>query len=253
MNEELSLLRQALEQLEQEGRAIDVFFRDDDIDCKEDSLRRMLDVFYLHGVPVNLEVIPGALKDEAVGWLRQQLADFPGLIELNQHGWMHTNHELEGKKCEFGPSRSFEQQIADLAKGKHCMDQAFPGAWIPVFTPPWNRCTSDTYLAIEALGFRALSRDRGDVPVTAYNFAEISTSIDIIRWKGETRLKEPAEILAAVREQTRIDEPIGILLHHKVMTSAALSLLSLLIETLSRSRSVRFHRFQDLLRDERSE
>jgi hypothetical protein len=247
MNAELSLLQEALEQLEREGRTVSVFFRDDDIDIKEDSLRRMMDVFYLHGVPANLEVVPGCLTEEAVAWLCEQQAEFPLLIELNQHGWMHRNHELAGKKCEFGPSRNFQQQIADLANGKHRMDQAFPGAWNPVFTPPWNRCTSDTYLAIETLGFRVLSKNRGDVPVTAYKFKEISTSIDIFHWKGETRLKEPGEIFMAIRNQCRTDEPIGILLHHKVMSSAALSLLSLLLETLSRYRSVRFHRFQDLL------
>jgi hypothetical protein len=49
----------------------------------------------------------------------------PDLIELDQHGWQHTNHETTGRKCEFGPSRSYEQQYADIAQGKALLEAAF--------------------------------------------------------------------------------------------------------------------------------
>jgi predicted deacetylase len=111
------------------------------------------------------------------------------LIELNQHGWRHTNHEPEGRKCEFGASRSFEEQLADIARGREVLEHAFGKAFSPVFTPPWNRCTQDTYRALDQLGFRALSQLQGKQPVAGYNFRELSVRLDLFRWKGGAVMK----------------------------------------------------------------
>lgn len=240
-------LRQALERLRAERQTVDLFFRDDDVDEDEATLWQLLNTFLFRGVPINLEVIPGKLKAATVRLLLQQQHAYPALIELNQHGWMHTNHEVEGRKCEFGASREFTEQYADIARGKAVLDEAFGKRWHPVFTPPWNRCTADTLQALHKIGFRAFSKDRGKEPIVDYSFTEISTTLDLYRWQPRATMKAPSEIERELIAQLRQGEPIGILLHHKVMDAAAFSFLASLLDELRRFPVVRFHTFASLL------
>src|SRR5262249_56130448 len=123
---------------------------------------------------VNLGVIPGRLTAACAEWLAQSIGAAPATLELNQHGWLHLNHEREGRKCEFGPSRTYAEQLADVAQGRERMTEAFGPDWFPAFIPPWNRCTEDTYRALDHLGFRALSAKRGGSVVAGYRFEDIS-------------------------------------------------------------------------------
>jgi Polysaccharide deacetylase len=241
MNERLI---NTLEEAQVEGRVINVFFRDDDVDKDEDNLRRLLDLFIAQQTPVNLEVIPGSLTDAAIRMLRQCPAS---LVELNQHGWRHVNHEREGRKCEFGASRSYEQQLEDIGKGRRRMNEAFGDGWSPVFTPPWNRCVEETFRALDQLGFAALSKSHDKHPATGYGFREISITFDLYRWKGEPAMKSPESIAEGLAAQLNELDTIGIMLHHKVMDSTAFFLLERLIEMLRVYPGVRFHTFQSLL------
>ena len=133
-----------------------IFFRDDDADRDLPQLGRLLRVFEDHGVPLNCAVIPATLTEECASLLTRRGA----WLDLHQHGWQHANHETSGRKCEFGRSRSFAQQFDDISRGKARLDMLLGARWSPVFTPPWNRCTTDTYRALASLGFRAISQDR---------------------------------------------------------------------------------------------
>jgi hypothetical protein len=241
MNE---LLINALEEWQAEARVIDIFFRDDDVDEDVDSLRPLLDLFLTLQTPVNLEVIPGLLTDAAIRMLRQCP---PSLVELNQHGWRHVNHEREGRKCEFGASRSYEQQLEDIADGQRRMNEAFGDGWSPVFTPPWNRCAEVTFRALDQLGYAALSKSHDEHPATGHKFREISITLDLNRWKGDPAMKSPESIIGELVTQMYELDTIGIMLHHKVMDSTAFSLLERLIETLRAYPRVRFHTFRSLL------
>jgi hypothetical protein len=241
MNERLI---NALEESRAEARVIDIFFRDDDVDEDEDSLRLLLDLFLALRTPVNLEVIPGSLTEAAIRMLRRYP---PSLVELNQHGWRHVNHEREGRKCEFGASRSYEQQLEDIANGRRRMDEAFGDGWSPVFTPPWNRCAEVTFRALDQLGYAALSKSNDEHPATGYKFREISITFDLYRWKGEPAMKSPESIIEELATQINELDTIGIMLHHKVMDSTAFSLVKRLIETFRIYPGVRFHTFQSLV------
>jgi peptidoglycan/xylan/chitin deacetylase (PgdA/CDA1 family) len=166
---------------------------------------------------------------------------------LNQHGWRHVNHELEGRKCEFGASRSYERQLEDIARGRRRMNEAFGNGWSPVFTPPWNRCTEETFRALDQLGYAALSKSRGKQPVPGYKFREISITLDLYRWEGEPAMKSPEVIVDELVTQMDELKTIGIMLHHKVMDSTAFLLIERMIETLRIYPGVRFHTFQSLL------
>src|SRR5687768_17554106 len=110
--------------LERQSR-VDLFLRDDDVDTAERNLERLLDICLRQQVAITLALIPGSLTDDATAFLRRRLASEPELVELHQHGWKHTNHEPDGRKCEFGENRTLKQQFADIRAGKARMGDAF--------------------------------------------------------------------------------------------------------------------------------
>ncbi|HEU0176705.1 MAG TPA: hypothetical protein VFV58_20760 [Blastocatellia bacterium] len=247
MNSSIARLKSALALRGQQVAPLRLFFRNDDVDEDEAPLRRLLRLFMERNTPINLGVIPGRLTAACVELLAQSTGAAPALLELNQHGWLHLNHEREGRKCEFGPSRTYAEQLADIAQGQARMTEAFGPNWFPVFIPPWNRCTEDTRRAIDHLGFRALSAKLGRSVVTGYRFEEISITLDLYHWNDGARLKTPDEVIDDLISQLSRQKPIGVALHHKVMDEHAFSFLGSLIDSLAAHPAVRFHTFQSLL------
>lgn len=240
-------LRGVLDQLQKNGNEGRIFLRDDDVDGDEESLRRLLDIGFARGVPLNLEVMPATLSDDGTRLLRDYKGFNPKLIELHQHGWQHVNHQTQGKKCEFGSERSFAQQLHDIASGKQRLEELLEERFFPGFTPPWNRCTDDTLRALDQLGFQVFSADRNGQARDGCHFREISVTLDLYRWKGGVAMKSPEEIIEALVAQLASGDLIGLLLHHKVMDDAAFELLDSLLAQLSRYPNVRFHRFETIL------
>jgi len=243
-------LRSVLDQLQAE-KPVDFFLRDDDVDEDEETLRRLMDISLSRAVPLNLEVIPGRLTKAAIRLIKEHRRSYAPLLELHQHGWMHVNHEANGRKCEFGPSRTREQQLADIAQGKTLLEEAFQSYFFPAFTPPWNRCTEATFAALDELGFAVLSRDRDPEDpdsrdVTTHHFREIPITLDLFRWRDGARLKSPDEIIGAIIYQIGRNDRIGIMLHHKVMDAEAFGFVDRLLAELRRYPFVRFHTFQSL-------
>ncbi|MGH8247964.1 MAG: hypothetical protein ACREUU_16200, partial [Gammaproteobacteria bacterium] len=135
MNSSLEQLKSALAARQQQKPPLRLFFRNDDVDQDEPSLWRLLRLFLQRNTPINLGVIPGRLTAECGELLAQYVSDAPALLELNQHGWRHLNHEREGRKCGFGPSRTYAEQLADISQGQSRMNEAFGPRWFPVFIP----------------------------------------------------------------------------------------------------------------------
>lgn len=243
----ITKLRPHLERLQKEERKIKIFFRDDDVDVEGDTLTRLLDLFLSQGVPINLEIIPKSLTDPAIKLLHEYKRSHGSILELNQHGWQHLNHERVGKKCEFGISRGLDEQLEDISRGKSRLEEIFGHSFYPVFTPPWNRCTVDTFRVLDQLCFRVLSKDMGKQPIKGYSFMEISTTLDLFSWKGGAALKPPEKIVGELISQMGVLPAIGILLHHKVMDAEVFSLLETLIEELKQYPIVKFYTFQGLI------
>jgi peptidoglycan/xylan/chitin deacetylase (PgdA/CDA1 family) len=243
----LTQLRSSLDRLRSEGREIDLFFRDDDVDEDENSLRKLLSIFLDEEEPVNLQIIPGRLTPAATSLLLRHHRLRPDLFELNQHGWRHINHEREGRKCEFGPSRNFDEQLADIASGRKVLEEALGAAFSLVFTPPWNRCTAETLRALDQSGFQGYSGFRSGEPVIGYGFRDVSVTLDLHRWKNGVAMKRADEIVRELLAQLRELDTIGIMLHHKMMDEDGFDLLSHLLRELSQSEVINFHSFQSLL------
>lgn len=224
------------------GGVVDVFLRDDDVGPVDERLLEMLDISLSHGTPINLEIIPSRLTAEAAAMLKDIDRAHPGAIELHQHGWTHQNNEAQGRKCEFGPSRNYAQQLADIAAGKAKLTQLLGERFFPAFTPPWNRCTRVTHQVLDDLGFEVLSKDHtAERPGDGYGFVEVSTTLDLFTWKDGPALRSRSAIADDLIDQVVGGRPIGVLLHHEVMDHDAMDLFDDLLTVLARRTDVRFH------------
>ncbi|MBS1790436.1 MAG: hypothetical protein JST85_22115 [Acidobacteria bacterium] len=251
MNSCFAQIETALELRQQQNRPLLFFLRDDDVDENESTLRTLLEVCFGNETPINLAVIPGKLTTAGIALLIECVSANPNFVELSQHGWMHLNHEREGKKSEFGTSRSFDEQLADIAAGQSKMAKAFGQNWFPAFVPPWNCCTAATVTALDQLRFRVLSRDAGQPPFVNCQFTELPVSFDIIRWKGGAAFRSPEELAAELTQQINSQARIGMMLHHKVMNDAAFAWLDEFLQLLNQFSIVQRHTFQSLLRSNR--
>jgi hypothetical protein len=91
------------------------------------------------------------------------------------------------------------------------------------------------------------SKDRGNEPVEGHRFQEISTTLDLYRWKDGATLQPPDFIVKTLVSQLWELDTIGILLHHKVMDIAALTFLDQLLTELRHCPQVRFHTLKTLM------
>ena len=203
------------EALDSEG-PVQVFFRDDDAGWRDDRLRALLDCFEAHGLPVDVAAIPQALGAEMA---REVVARG---VAVHQHGLAHANHEPEGRKCEFGPSRAVAEQRRDIEAGRELLRERLDGQLEPIFTPPWNRCTRDTALCLAELGFEVLSRESRAEPLGVLR--ELPVSLDFVRLS-------PEEL---VRRFAVAEAPVGVMFHHAEMDDAAMDRAGELLALLAR-------------------
>ena len=217
--------------LDAKERPIDIFFRDDDAGWDDGRLFELLDCFQACEVPIDLAVIPQATTEKLVKALLARWQTKPTMLGLHQHGYSHDNHEAQGRKCEFGESRSEERQYRDLQIGKLHLEQLLGPALGRIFTPPWTRCSQATADSLVKLGFQALSRNRGAAPLHTGTLREIPVAID---WCG-IRVKSAQPWLAlgqAIADVLHPEhpEPLGIMLHHAVMDADDLEHLQALLQ-----------------------
>ena len=225
------------EALDESDTRIDFFFRDDDVGWANDEFRALLACFRRHSVPLDIAAIPNALTAEFAREIRAAHDEAPELVGIHQHGFSHTNHEELGRKCEFGVSRTAEQQYWDIQLGKMKLDEMFGFAFDSIFTPPWNRCTEITGECLSELGFGVLSRDATAPSLEGSRLKELPISIDWSANKNGKRLSfQSLGMLMARTVKQR--QPIGIMLHHAVMSAADRKLLGDLLQLLSTHRQV---------------
>jgi hypothetical protein len=206
-----------------------MFIRDDDGGWNSRALHALLAVTASRGVPVAVAVIPDA-ADAALGQALRRTDAL--LVALHQHGRAHVNHETVGRKCEFGPSRSAEQQRDDIVAGRNRLRDLLGDRLEPIFTPPWNRCTAATVRCLAELDFELLSRDSSASAFDDEPIAELPVSLD---WTGRSGANAGAEawgqtIARAVQDAER---PVGLMLHHAVMSRTDLDLVAELLDVLT--------------------
>jgi hypothetical protein len=206
-----SWLRLVTDALDAARAPVPVFFRDDDAGWADARLFELLDRFAASSLPVDLAVIPMELH---VG-PAQELAARPG-VGLHQHGLAHVNHEREGRKHEFGPSRAGAVQRSDIAAGRERLADLLGERVDPIFTPPWNRCTADTGHCLAELGFGVLSREARAAPLGVPGLRELPVSVDWFAHRHGERLS-PSGLGARIADAIGSGAPLGVMFHHAVM------------------------------------
>jgi len=225
------------------------FFRDDDAGWGDDGLHRLLDVFEEAAAPIDLAVIPRAVTPELAAALDRRRRAAPELVRVHQHGLAHENHEQAGRKCEFGVSRSYEQQLDDIVTGQRMLRDLFDVEPDSIFTPPWNRCTADTARAVQTAGIEVLSRESRAEPLGVSGVLELPVSVDWMRERDGARIT-PAEIGGAIADAVTEGAPVGVMLHHAVMSAGDRGLVGELLALLQSSAAVRLATMRQLARTE---
>lgn len=244
-DEAMEEVRKILRSAAGHGKALQVFFRADDIGRVDESFSRLMDAFQAHAMPLCLAVVPDWLDKDCRQALRKFRPDAP-LWCWHQHGRSHRNHELQGKKGEFGDARSREAIRNDLAGGREILVQAFGDLFYPVFTPPWNRCGAATLELLRELDFKAVSRAKGARPSAAGILPDLAVNVDL-HTRRESDFAAGWRNLLAEFGAAADSGQMGIMLHHRQMNEAAFAFLDLLLPELLSCRNISCCTFKDLL------
>ncbi|PHR27003.1 MAG: hypothetical protein COA36_10310 [Desulfotalea sp.] len=223
-----------------------VFFRGDDIGIPSHEFAQMIAVFRKHKIPLSLAVVPTWLNTTRLSDLQNLMGNSKTQWYWHQHGYIHHNFELLGKKQEFGPSRAPQVIHSSLTKGKARLDMLLGPDNQPVFTPPWNRCSQETLHGLQALNFKAISRSRGATPHTKENFPDFQMNVDL-HTRKEACPKQGFEVLLGEIEQGLATGRCGIMLHHQRMNGRAVAFLDILLQCLKKHPRISFVHFGDLL------
>ncbi|MDD2805050.1 MAG: DUF2334 domain-containing protein [Elusimicrobiales bacterium] len=190
------------------------FLRCDDVVRPDRAFLRVFNLLGGLGLPLSCAVIPAGAGKALAAFFRRQ-RELGARTEALQHGLSHAEHAGNRYlKHEFGPARSYEEQLADLAEGKKLLARLL-GSTPPIFVPPFHAYNSDTLRALRALGFRGLSASRRPerlprglaflptrVTVNEYDLRLEPRPLDLRLLKTRT--------LAALKEKG----PAGIYFHH---------------------------------------
>jgi len=213
MNGWLDELRHALDAA---PARVPFFFRDDDAGWDNDRLFELLDLFAGYSLPIDVAAIPAAMTNRLAVQLCHRMESGPGRLAVHQHGFAHRNHEATGRKCEFGMSRDLLHQQRDIESGKERLIELFGPRLSPIFTPPWNRCTTVTGECLRRAGFLILSRDSTATPLNLDGLSELPVTIDWFARDRGVRLT-PDRLGARLAEAAGTSAPVGIMFHHAIM------------------------------------
>lgn len=231
--------------LDDAARPVDVFFRDDDAGWDDPALYRLLDVFAPTRTPVDVAAIPTEVTPELAGELLQRASDG---VRVHQHGYSHTNHEVEGRKCEFGPGRRAEDLAADIAEGQRRLRALFDAGLDPVFTPPWNRCGPGVVAALESVGITVLSRDITARALDVETLHEVPVTVDwFAHAKGEPWTA--VEIGRRLGDSARSGR-VGLMLHHAVTSAEDLEAITEIVDLIAAHPMVRRTSILELATDQ---
>ncbi len=234
----------ALEQLGSKSSG-HIFFRADDVAAPGRNFARLMGIFRRQRVPLCLAVVPAWLTGSRWQYLKSLGVKESSLWCWHQHGWRHVNHEIDGKKQEFGASRSRSDIKRDLMQGKRWLENLMEAEFYPVFTPPWNRCSLSTLLLLRDLGYVAVSRSRGSRPKVPGELTDFFVNVDLHTRKE----RDPAlgwRNLFNELQQAIPSDRCGIMIHHQRMNDAAFDFLEMLIGTLASRRELQLVSYRDL-------
>jgi hypothetical protein len=232
--EALASLNDALTaRLERTGAPVSFWWRDDDLEAPSTALDAMLGALGEIGIAPAFAAIPATVSQAAIAALNETGAVvFP-------HGWAHANHEpADRKKSEYGPARPADMRLAEIARGWTRIRDIAGDRALGVFTPPWNRIEPALLERLDETGVVGVSTYRSTPSApTPSRLPRMDTHVDLIDWRGgraplsadavierlliwmrdgEASGGQPAMGQPENRDKMPVDNPIGILSHHRV-------------------------------------
>ena len=193
------------------------FLRCDDVTKPDPAFLRVFKLLKAADLPVSYAVIPAQAGAGLAAFFRSEAAG-GARLEALQHGFSHAEHSgNKYLKHEFGPSRSYGTQRADIAAGKKLMGKLFGKFSKPVFVPPFHVYNSDTLKALARLGFKGISASRRLKSAQAGAPVFLGTRVTVNEYDLELKPHRlslsllKARTLAALREGNK---PAGIYFHH---------------------------------------
>ncbi len=209
------------------ARPVPIIFRADDVGVLSKNFLRLLTLFQNRSMPLCLAVVPAWITRLRWTAMQEHIDTSSPLWCWHQHGWSHANHEQAGKKCEFGPSRTAADVERDLVRGRDRLQRLLGPDFSPFFTPPWNRCTALTTKILKDLGFRGVSRSRGEQR-DAEPLPDYYVNVDL-HTRKETSSSDSLNRLCSELEQAVNDRYVAIMIHHQRMNDSAFVLLDALL------------------------
>ena len=237
-------IHRALAQLGNKGCG-HIFFRADDVAAPGRNFARLMDIFRRHRVPLCLAVVPAWLTGRRWQYLKGLGAKESSLWCWHQHGWRHVNHEIDGKKQEFGASRSRLDIKRDIVKGKRRLEDLMEAEFFPVFTPPWNRCSLSTLQLLQDLGYVAVSRSSGSRPKVTGELTDFFVNVDLHTRKERDPTLGWHNLFNELQQGINSDR-CGIMIHHQRMNAAAFDFLEMIIRVLVGRRELQLVNYRDL-------
>jgi hypothetical protein len=224
-----------------------IFFRDDDVAAPGRHFTQLRELFFQRRVPLNLAVVPAWLTRERWRSMKNFKRSAVDLWCWHQHGWRHQNHEIIGKKQEFGPYRSDTAIEDDILKGRRRLERLIGENFYPVFTPPWNRCDARTLRFLMLHGYVAVSRSQNPNRSMHKDLPDFCVNVDLHTRKERSAVSGWAnlfeELGAAISSGL-----CGIMIHHNRMNPAAFEFLEVLLEILLTHKDLRLVHFRELAR-----
>jgi hypothetical protein len=222
-----------------------IFFRADDVAVPGKQLAQLMELFFQLRVPLNLAVVPAWLTR-----VRWQSIVRPGLSAndlwcWHQHGWRHKNHETAGKNQEFGPCRSGPALERDIVQGKRHLESLMGENYLPVFTPPWNRCDERTLRFLRKHDFLAVSRSQNPNNSIVKALPDFCVNLDLHTRKDRNYQSGWTDFFEELQRQIS-SGMCGIMIHHNRMNAAAFDYLEILLKMIVARKELRVVHFREL-------
>ena len=225
-----------------------VFFRADDIAIPSAKQNRLLELFARYDAPLCAAIVPAWINRSRWQAISDCVQGKHRLFAWHQHGWIHHNHETVGKKQEFGPGASYARKRRDILRGRDKLTGILGEHFLPVFTPPWNRLDQDTMHILRELGFRAISRYRGDRIPALPGLPDLAVNVDL-HTRREGSAEAGWEGLLTELDQALATGIAGFMIHHQRMNGQAFAFLDALLPRLLAHPGIRLCHYTHLLQE----
>ncbi|HNX82356.1 MAG TPA: radical SAM protein [Candidatus Omnitrophota bacterium] len=232
-----------------------LFFRDDDVYTITTAFLRLHQLHLRYNIPICYAVIPAKLEKNMKEFLLKSKRDYPDLIDIAQHGFMHKNYSLSGNiKYEFGDNRNFRQQKKDIMNGWLQLRSLLGNHISPIFIPPFHGYNTNTIKIVNELATRGTFKivscgNKIDIP-SQKNFLDLPASIKIVPSNTRDYLRKIVKQTFLETNRTNIS---GILIHHETLKNHDFKILEQLYRSISKNHSIRTILPSQLIKTKRQE